>query len=375
MKRLLLALLLVGALGLALAACVAVPAAQPDFQERALGGVTAVNVTSSGTITAVNIIASGTTTTTNLAVVTSAVVPTATILSANIGGGFGDTGCTVSSAGALSCDGAALLGSTLAVTGATSLTADVTLIAATGGGNQGAKTEYIGLPRIQLIGLSQGTNASLDAIYLDDSPTGECAPGDGSVSEAEGSVTSVYKFGASSYAAVWTVGAVANSGITCTIGSVTFETVENVGAWLYSSVAIAAGDLAINLVDDTAPVSYTVGALAANTWTWVEVDVTALDAGTGDAITGIGILLTGQGATNLGAFTLYVDRFAKFLTADSDTLGVAVIQDGVLSVINTETGAPLVEGTDYFARYISGNDAIIYMTNQSAADVVALVAY
>jgi hypothetical protein len=103
--------------------------------------------------------------------------------------------------------------------------------------------------------------------------------------------------------------------------------------------------------------------------------VTALDSGTGDAVTGIGVLLTTQGATNLDVFTLYVDRFAKFLTADSDTLGVAVIQDGVISVINTETGANLAEGTDYFARYISGNDAIVYMTNQSAADVVALVAY
>ena len=42
-------------------------------------------------------------------------------VSADTGGGFGSTGCTVSSAGALSCDGATTLGSTLTVTGTSTL--------------------------------------------------------------------------------------------------------------------------------------------------------------------------------------------------------------------------------------------------------------
>lgn len=48
MKRLLLALLIASALGLVLAACVSVPVEQPLIQERALGGVTGVGITSTG---------------------------------------------------------------------------------------------------------------------------------------------------------------------------------------------------------------------------------------------------------------------------------------------------------------------------------------
>lgn len=52
MKRLLLALLIASVLGLALAACVSVPAEQPLIQERAAtGSITAVNITASGTVT------------------------------------------------------------------------------------------------------------------------------------------------------------------------------------------------------------------------------------------------------------------------------------------------------------------------------------
>jgi hypothetical protein len=43
-----------------------------------------------------------------------------------VGGGFGDSGCTVTTGGALSCNGAAVLGSTLAVTGTTSANGGLT---------------------------------------------------------------------------------------------------------------------------------------------------------------------------------------------------------------------------------------------------------
>lgn len=269
----------------------------------------------------------------------------------------------------------------LAVSGASTLTGVTTfytstvLTAAPGGGNAGGKTQYTGLPRLAMVGLGQGTNATLTVIYMDDDPTGECAPVGVPVTEAEGSATNVFRFGASSYAASFTSAAVGNNGFNCTISNTDFQTVENVGAWVYPTVATASGDLAINLIDDGVPVSYTLPALTANTWAWVEVNITALAGGTGNVVSGIGILLTNQGATNLGAFTLYTDFFAKWLTIDSDTLGIAVIQDGILSVINAETGAALVENTTFLARYINAADAIVYMTDMSGADIFVLAAY
>ena len=216
---------------------------------------------------------------------------------------------------------------------------------------------------------------------MDDSPTGECAPVGAEVSEAEGSVAGFFRLGASSYASIFTASAVADNGFLCTIGSTDFETVENVGMWVYPTVTVASGDLQLVVTDDpTGAVKFSLGAMTANTWNWVEVDITALAAGTGNGVTGLGITLTAQGeaaaGTTGGAWTLYTDRFVKWLSADSDTLAVDVLQDGVLSVANTTAGITLAEFTDYFVRYISGNDAIVYMTNQSAAtSVVALVAY
>jgi hypothetical protein len=268
---------------------------------------------------------------------------------------------------------------TLATGGAATVGTDLTLTPAAGNGNGALKSELTGLPRIKFAGVGAGTNAALSVVYLDDSPTGECAPVGAAVSEAEGSVSGIFKFGASSYASTFTAAAVENDGFLCTIGSTDFETVENFGLWLYPTVTVASGDLQLVTTDDTNVVKFSLGAMTANTWNWVEADITTLAAGTGDAVTGIGVTLTAQGvlaAGTGGAWSLYTDHGVKWLTADSDTLGVAVIQDGVLSVANTTAGVTLTEWTDYFVRYISGNDAIVYMTNQSGAtSVVALVAY
>lgn len=256
---------------------------------------------------------------------------------------------------------------------------DVTLTPAAANGNGGLKSELSGLPRIKFAGVGGGTNAALSVVYLDDTPGNDCAPVGAAVSEAESA--SIFKFGTLSYASTFTDAAVADNGFLCTIASTDFETVENAGMWVYPTVTVASGDLQLVVTDDpTGAVKFSLGAMTANTWNWVEVNISALNAGTGDAVTGLGITLTAQGeaaaGTTGGAWTLYTDRFVKWLSVDSDTLAVDVLQDGVLSVANTTAGITLAEWTDYFVRYISGNDAIVYMTNQSAAtSVVALVAY
>ena len=72
---------------------------------------------------------------------------------------------------------------------------------------------------------------------------------------------------------------------------------------------------------------------------------------------------------------LYFDTGYAWDAADEEALGYAILQDGVLGVVNTESGASLAEYTNYFVHYQSGNDAIVYIDDQSTADIAVLLAY
>lgn len=262
----------------------------------------------------------------------------------------------------------------------TSQAVDMTLEADTTGGNAGAKTEFIGLPRIKLVGGGAGTNPASQTIVLaDDSPEGEFAPVDASVVEA--AEAAVYRAGAGSYKMTWAADAAENDGVidAALLGNASLEDQESVGLWLYSSVALASGDLQIAITDDGAVRKFAIPAVAtANQWTWVEVDISSLDAGTGDVCSDFAITMTAQGAaaaTLDAEWVLYFDTGYAWDAVDEEALGVAIQQDGVLSVIDAAGGTSLVEYTDYFTHYQSGNDAIVYITDQSANEVVALVAY
>ncbi|MBM3747449.1 MAG: hypothetical protein FJW34_16815 [Acidobacteria bacterium] len=263
---------------------------------------------------------------------------------------------------------------TLTVAGATSLAADVTLSADTTGGNAGAKNEFIGLPRIKLVGGAQGTNPGSQTISLfDDTPDGEYAPVDGDV--VESADTTYYKYGAKSYKAAFAATAEAGDGIVGTnaAGGVAYDDMESAGLLVYCSVTWTSGDLTLVLVDDGGARTYNIPALAtANKWVWLEVDISSGDL---SAVSDVKILLSSQGATNLAAFNLYIDLLYVWDSVDEEALGTAIVQDGVLSVINVETGATLVELTDYIVHYENGNDFIVYITDQSTADIVILVAY
>ncbi len=262
-------------------------------------------------------------------------------------------------------------------------TGDLTLNADPTGGNAGAKSELSGLVRIKAVALGAGTNGATETTsYVDDSPTGEFAPIDADVTEAEGSTDSIYKFGASSYKAAFAATAAAADGFKRTITADDLEANESIGCWLYPSVSIASGDLQILLTDDGGARNFNIGALTASKWNWTEVDISSLAAGTGNVVTEFGITLTAQGATALGAFNLYMDQCYKWDATDEEALGTAILQDGVLNVIAVATAAAsantpsvLAEGTDYFVHYETGNDFIVWMTDQSAASTLALVAY
>jgi hypothetical protein len=262
----------------------------------------------------------------------------------------------------------------------TSQDGDQTLTADTTGGNAGVKNEFIGLPRIKLIGGSGGTNPGGQSISLaDDSPEGEFAPVDASVTEA--AEAGIYKFGAASYKATWAADSAENDGFVdaALFGNASLEDQESAGLWLYTTVALASGDLQIVITDDGGARKFAIPAVATiNKWTWVEIDISSLAAGTGDVCSDFAITMTAQGAaaaTLDAGFVTYFDTGYVWDAPDEEALGVAIQQDGVLGVINTESGAPLVELTDYFVHYESGNDFIVYITDQSAADIAILAAY
>jgi hypothetical protein len=262
----------------------------------------------------------------------------------------------------------------------TSQAVDMTLEADTTGGNAGAKTEFIGLPRIKLIGLGAGTDPGSQSIVLaDDNPEGEFAPVDASVTEA--AEAAIYKFGAGSYKATWAADSAEDDGFVDAglLGSASLEDQESVGLWLYTTVALASGDLQIVITDDApAARKFNIPAVTANSWQWVEIDISSLAGGTGDVCTDFAITMTAQGAaaaTLDAGFITYFDNGWVWDAPDEEALGVALQQDGVLGVINTESGAQLAEGTDWFVHYESGVDFIVWVTNQSAADVAVLAAY
>ena len=266
------------------------------------------------------------------------------------------------------------LAGTLTVAGVTTHTNDVVLTADSTGGNLGAKTEYIGLPRIKLIGGGQGTNPASQTIALfDDSPNGEWAAITDTVAVTI-SATSA-KYGTNSLKASFSVTATTGAGIIdAGLGAnAAWDDMESAGLLIQTSVPITAGTLTLVLTDDGGARTFDIPAVTvANKWTWVEVDIATGDL---SAISDVAIKLSAGGAAAQGAFDLYVDIGYVWDSADEEALGVAIQPDGILGVINTETGAPLAELTDYLVHYESGSDFIVYITDQSSADIAVLAAY
>jgi len=256
----------------------------------------------------------------------------------------------------------------------TSQAVDMTLTADATGGNAGAKTEFVGLPRIKLIGGAQGTNPASQTIALfDDSPEGEWAPVDASVVETAD--TTYYKYGTTSYSAAFAADAAAGDGfIDAGLGaSAAWDDMESVGLLVYATATLASGDLTLVLTDDGGARTFDIPAVTvADTWTWLEVNIATGDL---SLVTDVAILLSAAGETAMDAFTYKVDIAYAWDSADEEALDVAIQQDGILGVINTESGAPLVELTDYIVHYESGSDFIVYITDQSTADIAILAAY
>lgn len=277
-----------------------------------------------------------------------------------------------------------LEGLTASIGGIQVIDGDLSITAPTNGGNAGARNEVIARTKIKVMNLgtlpAAAASSAETTSYTDDSSAGEYAPIDADVTEAEGSTDSIYRIGASSYKATFAVTATANDGFKRSITSDNLEANESIGAWLYPTVDIAANDLQILLTDDGGARNFNIPALTARTWTWVEVDISALAGGTGDAVTEFGITLTSQGATNLALFSLYMDGVWKWDVSGEETLGNDILMDGVIgcwTVVDAAAGAntalDLVEDTDYFIHYQSGSDAIVIITDNNTESGQCLV--
>lgn len=258
---------------------------------------------------------------------------------------------------------------------------DLKVTASKTGGNAGARNTIEGLPKIVMVPLGAGTNGTTETTtYVDDSPTGEwSAVNATTVASAS---TTYYRVGTTSLKVAFLATAVAGSGVTRSITPDDLEADEYIGFWAYSTEALKAGELTLVLTDNGGARTYNVPAVAAGVWTWCEVDISALTGGTGDVVSAVSILLSTAGAAAHGAFDFYVDAMRKWDSADEEALGYALVQDGVLSVLalttaNTgdHTQIALVENTNFFVAYRTGNDSLVWITDQSTYSHTALIAY
>ena len=102
-----------------------------------------------------------------------------------------------------------------------------------------------------------------------------------------------------------------------------------------------------------------------------------MDISSGDlsAISDVAILMSTQGATALGAFDMYIDIAWVWDSTDEETLGVALQPDGILGVIDPADGTVHAELTNYLIHYEDGNDFLVWITNESGAYNLIMLAY
>jgi|GEM_PF-3540800 len=270
------------------------------------------------------------------------------------------------------------------------VTGDVTVSSDPTGGNAGARSQVIGLPRIKYVGLSTMVNGTTETTaYIDETPTGEWAEVDAGTNVAVTADTTYYRDVTNSLKVAFGATAVAGDGVDGTITVDDLSANESVGFWAYTdaTTAVASGDFALTLDDtDGTDQTYVLPALTSGVWTWVELNIAACDANC-NTTDGVKVLLTTQGALKYGVSTgeavnLYLDAMYKWDADNEEALGVSIVQDGVLGIltlVDANTGthgqASLTEYTDFFTHYETGADFIVTVSDQSTKSGTALIAY
>jgi len=230
--------------------------------------------------------------------------------------------------------------------------------------------------------LLTGTNGTTEtAAYIDTTPTGEWAEVDAGGNITVTADTTIYRHTTNSLKIEFT-SVVTPDGVDGTIAEDDMSGNESLGFWIYSTEALTSGDFAVTLDDtDGTDQSYDVPAVGAEVWTWVELDISGCDANC-NTVDGVQFLATEQGAGNLTAVDIYLDGMMKWDADDEETLGLAIVQDGVINVLTIPTAAATdntwgvaVENVDFFINYADGADGLVWITDQSAVQALAFVAY
>jgi hypothetical protein len=150
---------------------------------------------------------------------------------------------------------------------------------------------------------------------------------------------------------------------------------ESFGMWMQCSITTEATWWVLEITDDGGAHEVAIPAVPADTWTWVEVDVT--DPGGGgnadkDVISSLAIDLTATGATAMASEVCYFDGMWKWDAAQEMAIGLDIEEDGLSGVNSVTTGTggnrtPImeVEDTDFFVHYEAGNDFLVPITNLS----------
>lgn len=277
-------------------------------------------------------------------------------------------------------------GSDVMVVTGTSLALDIgdlSLAADATGGNAGAVSEFIGLPRATLAALAAGTNGTTEtAAYVDATPTGEWSEVDGGTNLVVSADTTYYKDVTNSVKIAFT-DVITGEGVVGTAGAQDdLSSNESIGFWWRTSAATSSGDFYLEIDDsDGTDQDYDIPASVANVWQWVELDISGCDANC-DTMDNIKILASADGAASFTTLNVYFDAMYKWDATDEEALGQAILADGVLYVDSVATAAGsantrsiLAEYTDYFVNYQSGSDVIVWITDQSATSNMAFIAY
>jgi hypothetical protein len=323
-----------------------------------------------------------------------------------IGGGLTDIGVgtyatadgdnDLGVAGDLEVDGATDLDGALAISGAVTggstatFAGDVTVSAEATGGNALAINQFIGVPRITMVGIGTMANGTTNTVLTDigdsETPATDWTAIDGDTVMSNDATR--YRQGTASLKMAVASTADATDGTTNALasGNQDWTDDEAVGMWIYTTKALDAGDLVFIITDSVAgDTSTNIPAVAVNTWTWVEVNISGVATASKDVITDLSIELSaaGEAKAAAGAFDVYFDFIVKWDVDEEEALGQSILQDGVMSLLMIDatsgaaTSATLTLYTDYFVHYQSGTDAIVIISNQSDADKVgvALIAY
>ena len=226
-------------------------------------------------------------------------------------------------------------------------------------------------------GFSLGTmtNGTTNTVigYIDETPAGEWVATTNITSATD---TSIFRVGSASLRLTVGSSPANGNGADNTLSNEDWTADESFGFWMRCDQTTAAGEWVLEITDSGAGATEeNIPALAtANRWIWLEVNIGNVADASKDVITTIGLDLSGTGATAFASGGICHFDFAnKWDFPDEETLGIAIVEDGVVAVYTlvTTTGTDrtpllLVDGTNSFIHYESGNDSIVTITDQSA---------